>query len=918
MFTNRNQIHSITARVVQTVTATVLIVVAGWILCLPIFAQSLIDESLPKTWQHESALRDVHFVDNLYGWAAGDQGVILKTVDGGKNWTMVGDVNRSVEDWNHAAGELSLNEKLQGVRSRKVQTAVSTSTSSTAKVSCQLNSIFFLNRKDGWAAGGYAVPRIDRTRSVILKTNDGGDTWRVIPNTMPPHIKQIHFSDQQSGWAIGQSGNSFASGIYFTYDGGQSWQPQPTNDRRARHDWVRADRRGEKLIGVSTSGLLKASENGKVENGGVLSSAKQHFSDIVIVGESTDWTGWAVGTNGAIFETRNQGLSWQALSENAYPALDLIDFRSVAATNSKIWAAGKPGGCIVSIDKQSGEVKLHATQITTAINRITFVDEMHGWAVGDLGIVIATEDGGENWQVQRRTKMRIGMLGVCFGQQELPLELLAQYACEDDVLCGVTGFESIGTHFFQSANRCGSAIVDQINLPDVHDAATQQEAVIRKLVVEIRTHRPDSIVLNPSVYQSIADSLDREKLLQMAVHTAADATYDSERFDAIGLKPWQVQRLAIADVTGHLVVSGEKFLPNLAATIGERIFTSRSLIELGLSNSKSNNSRSSNPASKPTRQSHSAQKITYRVVRFLGRGAGGQSTTAVPIETDLLVGLHSLPRRKKTQHPPGDMTMIGRRNRRRESLKRILGADVNDAKSMFAWQNEMLSLMLLSDRMTSGNGVMELAIECFDADKPELAAKALDFLVQRIPEHAQTPAALLWLSAYHASDEYSQRAFVKATEASQANQANIESNVAHADFQSGSAQSQDFSDSPVSTPQVNRLGSGDRELTWSVQDKDLLTRQIKDARKQRQSGNTRAYSEEERKLFQLGDALSGKSEEGNSTEQASQSTPTDAEVNGVLNDQNSKVIQASGTNSICGRSHFIVGSIRPIASANGG
>jgi len=77
----------------------------------PVTGQGLSGESLPKSWQQQSALRDVHFIDTLQGWAVGDQGVILKTVDGGQRWNAVADVNRSVEDWNRAVGQISLSEK---------------------------------------------------------------------------------------------------------------------------------------------------------------------------------------------------------------------------------------------------------------------------------------------------------------------------------------------------------------------------------------------------------------------------------------------------------------------------------------------------------------------------------------------------------------------------------------------------------------------------------------------------------------------------------------------------------------------------------------------------------------------------------------------------------------------------------------
>ena len=790
-------------------------------------ADGLIDEPLPRTWQNESALRDVHFVDALRGWAVGDHGVILNTTDGGEHWHAVADVNRSIEDWDHAAGQLSLKQKLRGAKDRRFQAAVSTSKSRSPKVTCQLNSVFFLNERLGWAAGGYAVPLLDRTRSVVLKTADGGVNWTVITNTLPPHIKQIEFSDSNNGWAIGDASASFASGICFTRDGGRTWQDQPLDDDHQHHDWVAASRNGNRVIGVSSSGGVKFVQGNRIDNSAVLADRKQSFSDVVMSDASN---GWAVGSQGAIFQTRDQGLSWKAISQQSETnAFKLIDFETVTATNEKIWAVGKPGSCLVSVDKQTGEIKLHSTPINTSLHRITFVDEMHGWAVGDLGIVIATTDGGENWRVQRGDQTRIGLLNICFDAQETSLELLAQFACEEDFLCGTVGLFDVDTHLQQAAGRCGNAVINRINLPDVQGAAEQQSAVIRKLVTEIRSLRPSCIVLNPSMEQSISETLDREKLLVAAIHHAADSTYEADQFKAINLKPWQVQRMAIADIAGKMSIGGDKFLPQLAMTISDRIFISRSLLGLGL------------PTTKPK---------TYRVVRFLGRGAGGQSTTVVPLDSDLLTGLHAVPRRTKTQHPPGNLSMLSQRNRKRESFKRILLSDVNDADSMFAWQNEMLSLLVSVDRNTAGNQLIDLADKFFEADKPELAAKTMDFLAQRIPEHAYTPSALLWLAAYHASEEYSRRAYSK-TSQTKDQLPNAAANI---------ATKIRGNDDLVTTLQVNQQGNGDKELAWSVPDENLLKRQIQEKRKQRLSDDSVVYSEEEKKLFELGDALAGKTE----------------------------------------------------------
>ena len=49
-----------------------------------------------------------------------------------------------------------------------------------------------------------------------------------------------------------------------------------------------------------------------------------------------------------------------------------------------------------------GGLVQQASGATWELNAVSFSDVTHGWAVGDLGIVLATTDGGATWGVQRR------------------------------------------------------------------------------------------------------------------------------------------------------------------------------------------------------------------------------------------------------------------------------------------------------------------------------------------------------------------------------------------------------------------------------------------------------------------------------------------------------------------------------------
>lgn len=137
---------------------------------------------------------DAFFVDSLNGWIVdtdkNHNNVILKTTDGGNNWQ----INRESDDY-------------------------------------FLCSIHFPDISNGWAVGYYSEEFGDSIRSVILNTNDGGGTWNeqnVMINTC---LLSVIFLNPLVGWAVGGH-YEFGNGkgiILHTTDGGDTWTQQESN-----------------------------------------------------------------------------------------------------------------------------------------------------------------------------------------------------------------------------------------------------------------------------------------------------------------------------------------------------------------------------------------------------------------------------------------------------------------------------------------------------------------------------------------------------------------------------------------------------------------------------------------------------------------------------------------------------------------
>jgi photosystem II stability/assembly factor-like uncharacterized protein len=133
------------------------------------------------TWTAQSSgtndwLNDIHFVDTLTGWAVGDNGTIVATVDGGETWT--------------------------------------TQTSGTTE---RLMSVYFLSDTLGWIAGGQSA-----SSNVLLMTEDGGSNWTPVAHDIPNEetfLRAIQFYDADHGFTITSPHN-----IYYTSNGGTNWE----------------------------------------------------------------------------------------------------------------------------------------------------------------------------------------------------------------------------------------------------------------------------------------------------------------------------------------------------------------------------------------------------------------------------------------------------------------------------------------------------------------------------------------------------------------------------------------------------------------------------------------------------------------------------------------------------------------------
>jgi len=264
-----------------------------------------------------SGLGAVDFIDDCTGWVVGSDGVVVHSSDGGATWSQQ-------------------------------------STGTTER----LRDVVFVDSANGWAVGDSGV---------ILHTSNGGSSWQQQTSISAENLDAVSFVDTKHGWIVGPPDS-----VLHTSDGGKSWSEQPL----------------PKYVGV-----MKA---------------------VAFVDSKTGWAGgW--GNTGHIFKTVDGGSTWvhqptKQLTVNAYHTMFALDANNV-------WALGGPGfvytSCYESIRSSNGGATWQGpTQgfQETWIRDVSFANKNDGWAVPHTlcakamptadGCVAYTNDGGVTWNAQ--------------------------------------------------------------------------------------------------------------------------------------------------------------------------------------------------------------------------------------------------------------------------------------------------------------------------------------------------------------------------------------------------------------------------------------------------------------------------------------------------------------------------------------
>ncbi|MBN2173895.1 MAG: T9SS type A sorting domain-containing protein [Bacteroidales bacterium] len=297
-------------------------------------------------------LNSVHFLNSNSGYAVGNSGIILKTIDGGSNWTLLG-----------------------------------------SGTSQDLQSVYFCDLLTGFSVGDLGT---------ILKTANGGASWSMVNVNPNPYLTSVYFPSDSCGYAVGYkttTGMSCDAIIFKTIDGGDNW-----NENFITEGLLHSVHFPSLNIGYAVGRMWGPGAYARILktiDGGLNWSVTDYYGSYGFVSTffAENDTGYCAGyalypyVSNILFTTNNGGLTWAEKNFSHYQ-LTSIYFLS----NDIGYAAGYNDwggdGTIFKIEGGGQNWIRQDSTLPDQLRDVHFPVIDTGYVVGLNGLIFKTTNGG--------------------------------------------------------------------------------------------------------------------------------------------------------------------------------------------------------------------------------------------------------------------------------------------------------------------------------------------------------------------------------------------------------------------------------------------------------------------------------------------------------------------------------------------
>jgi photosystem II stability/assembly factor-like uncharacterized protein len=667
----------------------------------------------------DAALHALQFVDKNEGWAVGDEGVIWHTIDGGRNWER-----------------------------------------QSTGIAASLRSLFFFNPYIGWVVGREELPG-GGSAGVLLFTEDGGIKWQRSKLNTFPGLNVIRFVDQKVGYLGGDGSDHHPSGVYLTEDSGQTWKPIPGPRCASWLGGAIAESGNAVLAG--TWNQLATARPERVVLGDLDFLGGRNLRGVHFLGRR----GVAVGQGGLVLVSDSPvGMEWSPPRPNLAPELQKNwDFHAVHGCGSHFWIVGRPGSVVLHSDNGGQTWNAQRTRQPLPLNGVFFVDETTGWAVGELGSILGTTDGGKTWKLQQRGGQRLAALFVHARAAGATLDTVADVGAREGYLTGAVRVlapdattaspvrATEGERFRAATRLAGGAAGEMLwQFPlgshlsrctreqlletwDQLNGEQSSEQLVRQLVLALRIWQPSVVVTDhpdEKVTGSPADSLVVEAV-RAAFERAGDPRAFSEQINTLGLEPWKVTKVYARTQdarTANVAVDLTAVCPALEASVQEYAGPAVYLLD----------ARASVPC--------------MRLFRHLAGVQGSEKHKNLMDGVQLEYG--GLARRPENKVDPEQSEQQLKAIQRRAHLKAISESPegLTHPERLLGQMGPMLADMPDDQGARSAHAA---ALQLARIGQWSLAREAFLFMVDHYPAHPLSAEAYRWLLRHNSSSEARRR-----------------------------------------------------------------------------------------------------------------------------------------------------------------
>ncbi len=248
-------------------------------------------------------------------------------------------------------------------------------------VQSTLTSVFFINKRLGWAVGHNAT---------ILHSHDGGKNWQVQqykPNLEKP-LLDVVFKNPQEGVAVGAYGLMFR-----TNDGGKSWKSE------FHREFLLADD-----VDYLTE-LKNEDEEAYLDE---IAFILPHFNRLT----KDDDTLFLLGETGLFAKSNDFGITWH-LYEEVYQG---SFFDSARTQEGNLLIAGLRGHVFRGVENDTCWTEIE-TKTTALLNDIVVSLDGRIFLLGNGGVLLESKDDGLTYQLHNQQDGKALIAGVWYKEQ---------------------------------------------------------------------------------------------------------------------------------------------------------------------------------------------------------------------------------------------------------------------------------------------------------------------------------------------------------------------------------------------------------------------------------------------------------------------------------------------------------------------